>query len=232
MKNSTFCNIKGYQKSINHKKYNKTLIKHKWHSFNWLIEQTKNLLNKSYGKSGELYSVLDYKILASKSFSSCNGDQPLTLITLWFYLQFSVLYYVYCLLIIFIQEDDNDIKEEDDEEGTNTTIQELFNVLPNVEASRSHPPNLKMDNDVFTVNFSPTSELIAVGDICGHCILYRYSLESMEQVFKLTYHEESCRGVSFSDDGSTLYTIGKDSSLGIVDVQTEQLKVSISKITN
>ncbi|MCL4126644.1 UNVERIFIED_CONTAM: hypothetical protein GTU68_064733 [Idotea baltica] len=122
-------------------------------------------------------------------------------------------------------EGDHSGDESDDEEGSKVTMSEFFGNKPNIETERNHPPNFKTDSPVLDLCFHPESELLAVAGIDGDSVLYRYSLEKVEEVSRFSHHKKSCRQICFNADGKILYTVSKDKSLAVVDAESAAVKL-------
>lgn len=100
---------------------------------------------------------------------------------------------------------------------------------------------LPLTSDVFTQSIHPTSPLIALGLASGHVQIQRLppcrtthgSPEpaadhgTIETVWRTHRHKESCRSLTFSLDGSFLFSAGAD---GIIKAATTETGRVVSKI--
>jgi WD40 repeat protein len=74
----------------------------------------------------------------------------------------------------------------------------------------TEPPDVYLDNHVFDLKFSPTSNVLAASLITGEIKVFAYNEEVNDQIMAFEYHEGACRTTSFSDDGNFIYTGGSD----------------------
>lgn len=57
------------------------------------------------------------------------------------------------------------------------------------------------------------------------CDRYKYCDDTdAELLHKIELHTRACRDIEFSDDGTSLYSVSKDKSMMVSDVQTGKLK--------
>jgi WD40 repeat protein len=54
-------------------------------------------------------------------------------------------------------------------------------------------------------------------------IRYKYDNEKNELVSTFELHEKACRDIEFNDDGTILYSVGKDKAIMLSDFETEKL---------
>lgn len=118
-------------------------------------------------------------------------------------------------------EEDSD--NSDSEEGDEATMESLFGIEPNVKEANA-PPDYEAKSGIVGLCFHPKRDLISAATMDGDAIVYEYSLESVNEVAKFTHHKEPCRAVGYNEDGNTLYTISKDCSMAVVDIQKEAIK--------
>ncbi|MES1914725.1 MAG: hypothetical protein MHM6MM_006771 [Cercozoa sp. M6MM] len=81
---------------------------------------------------------------------------------------------------------------------------------------------IEVNEQIFDVQYHPSSSLLAIALLDGEVSLYDVS-GLPKQTARFTFHSESCRGLAFSHDGAFLYTIGRDRSIGVIDVVNHTL---------
>lgn len=100
---------------------------------------------------------------------------------------------------------------------------------------------LPLKSELFTLSIHPTSPILALGLVTGHvqihrlpvCSLIDGSLEpepghsTIETAWCTRRHKDSCRGLSFSPDGASLFSAGAD---GIVKAAATETGRVVSKI--
>ncbi|XP_064086091.1 LOW QUALITY PROTEIN: WD repeat-containing protein 55 homolog [Macrobrachium nipponense] len=70
----------------------------------------------------------------------------------------------------------------------------------------------------------PSLELLSAATWMEEIIIYRYSRDTAEEVTRLSHHGQTCRTVCYSADGKVLYSVSKDQSFAIVDIQNSSIK--------
>ncbi|XP_068224128.1 WD repeat-containing protein 55 homolog [Palaemon carinicauda] len=118
----------------------------------------------------------------------------------------------------------NESDSDSDSSVPDTTIEEVFGIKPSIEAHRDHPPDIVCDSSAVDICFHPELELLSAATMDGEIIIYRYSRDSTEEVTRFSHHDKPCRTVCYSSDGKVLYSVSKDQSLAIVDIQNSSLK--------
>ncbi|KAK0159647.1 hypothetical protein PV327_010741 [Microctonus hyperodae] len=127
------------------------------------------------------------------------------------------------------EESDSEQSEinEDEEKPNEQEEDDLVKAInASKELHREHPPAISIDDYVGGLCFHPINDLIAVGNLYGDVLLYKYNNEETNLVSTIELHEKACRDLKFSNDGEVLYSVSKDKSIMITDVQTEKLKAS------
>ncbi|MBN3297367.1 WDR55 protein, partial [Amia calva] len=96
---------------------------------------------------------------------------------------------------------------------------------------RETPEDIQFDAIVNTVAFHPSRDILAAGDLDGDIYVYAYSCTEGEnkELWSSGHHLKSCREVAFSHDGEKLFSISKDKSVHIMDVEKGKLVTRISK---
>ncbi|XP_053169659.1 WD repeat-containing protein 55 [Hemicordylus capensis] len=102
---------------------------------------------------------------------------------------------------------------------------------PNV---RDTPEDIALESAANTIAFHPSRDIIAAGDVDGDIYVYSYScLEGgNKELWSSGHHLKSCREVSFSHDGNKLFTVSKDKSIHILNVEEGRLVTRFNKAHN
>ncbi|XP_046831595.1 WD repeat-containing protein 55 homolog isoform X1 [Vespa crabro] len=96
-------------------------------------------------------------------------------------------------------------------------------IIRSKELQRIHPPTITLDDFIVDICFHPENDMIAVANILGDVILFKYTNEETELVSTMELHLKACRDIEFSHDGQTLFSTAKDLSVMITDMETEKL---------
>ncbi|KAM9312824.1 WD repeat-containing protein 55 [Gastrophryne carolinensis] len=96
---------------------------------------------------------------------------------------------------------------------------------------RDTPGDISFEAAINTVCFHPTREILAAGDIDGDVFVYSYSCleDGNKELWSSGHHLKSCRDSAFSSDGQQLFTISKDKSIHILNVEEGKLVKRITK---
>ncbi|XP_039630811.1 WD repeat-containing protein 55 isoform X1 [Polypterus senegalus] len=96
---------------------------------------------------------------------------------------------------------------------------------------RETPEDILFESGVNTVAFHPTREILAAGDLDGDIYVYEYSCieGGNKELWSSGHHLKSCREVAFSHDGQKLFSISKDKSIHLMDVEQGKLVSKIAK---
>lgn len=113
-------------------------------------------------------------------------------------------------------EDVQENEEEDDDEVVKAIKREN-------QRQRDHPPVIQCEDFITDICFHPKEDLLAVANIVGDVIFYKYSNEANELVNTLELHTKACRDVEFSENGDLLFSGAKDKSVMISDVESGKL---------
>ncbi|MEE6478725.1 hypothetical protein FKM82_011977 [Ascaphus truei] len=122
-------------------------------------------------------------------------------------------------------EEDDDVQRENEsgehDEAPGTAEPKL----------RETPEDLSFEAAVNTIAFHPNQDIIAAGDVDGDVFVYSYScLEGgNKELWSSGHHLKSCRDAAFSSDGQQLFTVSKDKSIHILNVEEGKLVKRISK---
>lgn len=123
---------------------------------------------------------------------------------------------------------DDEVDSDDDvgevEAGPSERVQE-----EQFDDDHDVPPTISVDVDLTAVKFHPANDLVATGTIDGELAVWRYSLEKNEEVRRSKTHPKACRGLEFTQDGKTLFSISKDKSWKMIDVETMRIVVDMQK---
>ncbi|KAL7984668.1 hypothetical protein Chor_003238, partial [Crotalus horridus] len=96
------------------------------------------------------------------------------------------------------------------------------------------PEDIFFEAAANTIDFHPSQDIIAIGDVDGDVYVYSYScLEGgNKELWSSGHHLKSCRKISFSQDGQKLFTVSKDKSIHILNVEEGRLVTRFSKAHN
>ncbi|KAJ8266118.1 hypothetical protein GJAV_G00126130 [Gymnothorax javanicus] len=96
---------------------------------------------------------------------------------------------------------------------------------------RETPEDIRFEAIVNTIAFHPARDILAAGDIDGDIYVYSYSCTEgeTEELWSSGHHLKSCRQLSFSQDGQKLFSVSKDKSVHILDVEAGKLVTRIPK---
>lgn len=78
------------------------------------------------------------------------------------------------------------------------------------------PQDIFLDDHAMDLAFSPTANVLAVGQVTGHVRIYSYNDQETKEQLTFNYHTDSCRALEFSPDGNLVYTGSKDGSLAVI----------------
>ncbi|KAI7892616.1 WD40-repeat-containing domain protein [Mucor mucedo] len=85
------------------------------------------------------------------------------------------------------------------------------------------PAPLQFDDNIFHVDLHPSNDIVATGMINGRIQCHRYGLENHEHLWTAKAFKKSCRGVSFTPDGSNIWGISRDRSIQLLDTETGEV---------
>ncbi|KAG8579293.1 hypothetical protein GDO81_010796 [Engystomops pustulosus] len=91
--------------------------------------------------------------------------------------------------------------------------------------------DMSFEAGVNTIAFHPSRDILAAGDVDGDVFVYSYSCVEYEnkELWSSGHHLKSCRDVAFSSDGQQLFTVSKDKSIHILNVEEGKLVKRITK---
>ncbi|KAH9077646.1 WD repeat-containing protein JIP5 [Lactarius deliciosus] len=82
-------------------------------------------------------------------------------------------------------------------------------------------PVIPLGSQIFDLAFHPTSNVVYTGLLNGKVKAFTYDDQGVHSpAFELRISKRSCRGLALSPDGASLYAVGKNKSLHIVDTGT------------
>ncbi|CAO3625149.1 unnamed protein product [Mucor fragilis] len=84
------------------------------------------------------------------------------------------------------------------------------------------PASLQFEDNIFHLDLHPSNDIVATGMINGRIQCHRYGLGGHEHLWTARAFKKSCRGVSFTPDGSGIYGISRDRSIQLLDTETGQ----------
>nr|XP_023026734.1 WD repeat-containing protein 55 homolog [Leptinotarsa decemlineata] len=88
---------------------------------------------------------------------------------------------------------------------------------------RDHPSNIQCEEFITDISFHPQNDILAVGNIVGDVLFYKYSNDENILQMTLELHSRACRDIEFNQDGKLLLTASKDKSIMISDVESGKL---------
>ncbi|KAM5170822.1 WD repeat-containing protein 55 [Mantella aurantiaca] len=123
-------------------------------------------------------------------------------------------------------EEENEVQSQQDE------TEELDDTPGPAEPRvKETPEDITFEAAVNTIAFHPTRDILAAGDIDGDVFVYSYSCEEdgNKELWSSGHHLKSCRDSAFSTDGQQLFTVSKDKSIHILNVEEGKLVNRITK---
>ncbi|CAJ0936742.1 unnamed protein product [Ranitomeya imitator] len=118
------------------------------------------------------------------------------------------------------------------EESLQEDSEELDDIPgPSEPRVRDTPGDIFFEAAVNTIAFHPSRDILAAGDIDGDVFVYSYSCveDGNKELWSSGHHLKSCRDASFSSDGQQLFTVSKDKSIHILNVEEGKLVKRINR---
>ncbi|KAI9463980.1 WD40 repeat-like protein [Lactarius psammicola] len=85
-------------------------------------------------------------------------------------------------------------------------------------------PVVPVGSQIFDLAFHPTSNVVYTGLLNGKVKAFTYDDQGVHSpAFELRISKRSCRGLALSPDGASLYAVGKNKTLHIIDTGTGTL---------
>ncbi|KAM4676701.1 WD repeat-containing protein 55 [Discoglossus pictus] len=99
---------------------------------------------------------------------------------------------------------------------------------------RETPEDISFEAAANTIAFHPSRDIIAAGDVDGDVFVYSYSCMegANKELWSSGHHLKSCRDAAFTSDGQQLFTVSKDKSIHILNVEEGKLVKRISNAHN
>ncbi|KAF7284036.1 hypothetical protein GWI33_022656 [Rhynchophorus ferrugineus] len=119
-------------------------------------------------------------------------------------------------------EDEIDGSPEDDKEESEED-ETIKAIKRESQRKNNHPPAIHTEDFITDICFHPINDILAVSNILGDVILYKYSTDENTLLSSMELHTNACRDIEFSHDGKLLYSTSKDKTIMISDVNTEKL---------
>ena len=85
------------------------------------------------------------------------------------------------------------------------------------------PSDIEAGNLVFDLAFHPNNDVLALGCIDGSVQIHGYKPDETTLLYNVKAHKDGVRGMSFTRDGSHLYTVSSDSSIKAIDCNTHAI---------
>ncbi|GJQ86595.1 hypothetical protein Trydic_g7829 [Trypoxylus dichotomus] len=122
-----------------------------------------------------------------------------------------------------LEVDENSDNEEnhDEEEEEDSVIKAIREAS---SKKRDHPPVIECESFVVDICFHPGEDLLAIANIDGDVLLYKYANEENTLLQAIELHEKACRAIDFSTNGDTLFSVSKDKAIMLTGVETCKLK--------
>lgn len=112
--------------------------------------------------------------------------------------------------------DDYDENEEEDDV--------IKKIISEIKKPRSKPPDITTEDYVVDLSFHPEQNILAVGNVTGDIIIYKYTNEENSILYTHEVHTKAIRDIEFSTDGKSLFSASRDKSIMITDFETGKLK--------
>lgn len=112
--------------------------------------------------------------------------------------------------------DDYNEEEEDDEV--------IKKIITEIKKPRSKPPSITTNDYVVDLSFHPEQNILAVGNVTGDILIYRYTNEENTLLQSHEVHTKAIRDIEFSQDGKSIFSASRDKSIMITDFETGKLK--------
>lgn len=121
-------------------------------------------------------------------------------------------------------ENQNNEAEMDENQGDEEEEDEVIKAIKREnQKQRDHPPIIQCEDFITDISFHPKNDILGVASIVGDVTLYKYTNEANEVLNTLELHTKACRDIEFSEDGKLLFSVAKDKSIMISDVETGKL---------
>lgn len=118
------------------------------------------------------------------------------------------------------RQSNSDADQPDDDEEDDV----IKAIIAATKTSRTHPPDINIDDFVVDLSFHPEQDILAIGTMSGDTFIYKYGVDENQLVNTLELHTKAIRDIEFSLDGSTLYSTSKDRTIMLSDVETGKFK--------
>ncbi|KAG1148532.1 hypothetical protein G6F37_003487 [Rhizopus arrhizus] len=89
-----------------------------------------------------------------------------------------------------------------------------------MNSEENKPKSLQLEDNIFHLDLHPSNDLVVTGMINGRIQCYQYGLEEHKHLWTSKTFKKSCRGVSFTLDGSKILGISRDRSIQTLDTET------------
>lgn len=130
---------------------------------------------------------------------------------------------------VSVTDSESDVEAEESENGEDEEVEEeedeIIKAIKKENQRRSdHPPVIQCEDFITDISFHPNEDMIAVALITGDVALYKYANEGNTVLDNLELHTKACRDVEFTSDGVTLFSVAKDRTIMLSDVETRKLR--------
>ncbi|KAJ8973266.1 hypothetical protein NQ317_017721, partial [Molorchus minor] len=117
-------------------------------------------------------------------------------------------------------ESDSELEEHNELDEEDETVKAI---IRECTKERDHPPPIQCEDFVTDISFHPQNDMIAVANIVGDVLFYKYNNDGNTLMSTLELHTRACRDIEFSHDGNILFSTSKDKSIMLSSVESEQL---------
>ena len=95
------------------------------------------------------------------------------------------------------------------------------------------PDDIVCQSRILDITFSPTNDVICIGDMHGNISLYNYAnLQTPQKIFSLKAHDDTTRNVKFNDQGNLLFSTSSDGSVTVTDLNAQRVFIKNAKAHN
>ncbi|XP_063784850.1 WD repeat-containing protein 55 isoform X2 [Pseudophryne corroboree] len=125
-----------------------------------------------------------------------------------------------------------DLEANDEQSQQDESEEELDDTPGPAEPRvRDTPGDISFEAAVNTIAFHPSRDILAAGDVDGDVFVYSYSCleDGNKELWSSGHHLKSCRDAAFTSDGQQLFTVSKDKSIHILNVEQGKLVKRITK---
>jgi len=90
------------------------------------------------------------------------------------------------------------------------------------------PPEIQFDSHCMDIAMHCSQSAIATAQITGVVSVFEYGQSGNNKLMEFVHHTDSCRAVSFAEDGHTLFTGSLDMSMSMIDMATQKVGLHVT----